>query len=61
MFGPGKSPEVADDPLSGKHFGPELEMVRARRIVEAHHGYLSVASAPNRQGFVLTVSLPLGG
>lgn len=58
VFGPGLSPDVTDDPLSGKHFGPELEMVRARRIVEAHQGYISTASAPNRQGFVLTASLP---
>lgn len=57
VFGPG-SPQPRTDALAGKHFGPELGLARARRIMEAHGGYLSAGSAPNGNGFVLTAALP---
>lgn len=57
VFGPG-SPQPKGDALAGKHFGPELGFARARRIMEAHGGYLSAGSAPNGNGFVLTAALP---
>jgi signal transduction histidine kinase len=57
VFGPG-SPQPKADALAGKHFGPELGLARARRIMEAHGGYLSAGSAPNGNGFVLTAALP---
>jgi HD-like signal output (HDOD) protein/nitrogen-specific signal transduction histidine kinase len=57
VFGPG-SPQPKDDELAGKHFGPELGLTRARRIMEAHGGYLSAGSAPKGNGFVLTAALP---
>ncbi len=60
VFGPG-SPQPKDDELAGKHFGPELGLARARRILEAHGGYLSSGPAPKGQGFVLTAALPQAG
>lgn len=59
VFGPGRSEPAEDDALAGKSFGPELGLLRSRRIAEAHGGYLSVGSAPKGEGFVLTASLPL--
>jgi HD-like signal output (HDOD) protein len=57
VLGPG-SPRPVRDHLSGKHFGPELGLAQARRVAEAHGGYLSVGSNPRGRGFVLTFSLP---
>jgi HD-like signal output (HDOD) protein len=58
VLGPG-SPHGTRDHLSGKHFGPELGLAQARRVAEAHGGYLSVGSNPRGRGFVLTFSLPV--
>jgi len=57
VFGPG-APQPKEDALSGKHFGPELGLAKARRIMEAHGGYLSAGSAPKGAGFVLTAAMP---
>jgi HD-like signal output (HDOD) protein len=57
VFGPG-SHQPKGDPLAGKHFGPELSLARARRILEAHGGSLTTGPAPSGNGFVLTASLP---
>lgn len=57
VFGPG-SHQTKGDPLAGKHFGPELSLARARRILEAHGGSLTTGPAPSGNGFVLTASLP---
>ena len=57
VFGPG-SHQPKEDPLAGKHFGPELSLARTRRILEAHGGSLSAGPAPNGNGFVLTAAMP---
>ncbi len=57
VFGPG-SPQPRENALAGKHFGPELSLARARRILEAHGGYLKAGSAPDGNGFVLTAAMP---
>ena len=59
VFGPGSPNAGENDPLAGKSFGPELGLAKARRVIEAHDGYLSLGSAPQGGGFVLTLSLPV--
>jgi HD-like signal output (HDOD) protein len=57
VFGPG-SHQLKDHSLAGKHFGPELSLARARRILEAHGGSLTAGPAPTGNGFVLTIAMP---
>ena len=57
VFGSG-SPQPKENSLAGKHFGPELSLARARRILEAHGGSLRAGAAPTGNGFVLTAAVP---
>ncbi|MGD8561500.1 MAG: HDOD domain-containing protein [Desulfarculaceae bacterium] len=59
LFGAGDLPSPDNDPLAGKSFGPELGLARARRILEAHGGGLTMGPAAQGGGFVISASLPL--
>ncbi len=57
IVGRGDPQAAMDDQLAGKSFGPELGLARARRILEAHGGSLTLKSSPRAHGFLLRAVL----
>jgi len=57
LLGRGDPQAALGDELAGKSFGPELGLARARRILEAHGGSLTLKSSSQARGFLLRAVL----
>lgn len=52
-------PQGRADRLAQRAFGPELNLVRARRVFQAHGARLRQGAGPSGQGWELSVQMPL--